>query len=144
MGSTFDYTQEERQRDVTAGLYQKFYIETPVEGIVFSIGAEAAGDIEVGLQVADPAGDALLNKYGLEVIVCSDAVGDTPAASDGLAVSGVGAEITVFAAAQHVLFATDENGNLELTVTKSSAGTLYLAVKLPNGEYIVSEALTYA
>jgi len=147
MGSTFDYTQEERDRDINAGLYQKFYIVTPVEDIEFTIGAEDTEVIEVQCQVVDPAGDAMEDTFCLQVLICSDEDGLIPAAFSSVTLAATTGTVQVETTAdQDLQCVTDETGLLvfDLTDSATSAETRYMAVKLPGGKMAVSEAITFA
>lgn len=148
--SEFDYTYEERQRDVNAGLYQKFYIETPVGDMEFTIGAETGEVITVTAQMVDPAGDALENQYILAFNVCSDAAGTTPAAMTSVTVAATTGTILTgwvgYSANESFHAITDALGKCVFTFTDAAAGTEtgYLACTLPNGAHVVSDAITFA
>jgi hypothetical protein len=147
--SEFDYSYAERHdRDINAGLYVPFYIETPVEDVEFDVGDEATDIIPVAIQVVDPGGDALEEKFALELYVCSDAAGETVAAATNVEVAVVtGAALVTHVAHEWFSLVTDDAGLLELTFTDTSGTgteTLYIGIKLPNGKYIVSDAITFA
>lgn len=144
---TFDYTWAERQRDMTSEHYQKFYIKDPADTIEFTVGPETAEVINVALQVVDPHGDPIEKVMALECFVCSDAAGETVSAISDVTVA-VGTDGTILkintANADFVLL-TDAEGkaDLDFTDTEDGAETGYLAVRLPNGNYVVSSALTW-
>lgn len=146
MGSEFDYTLEERQVDVNAGLYQKFYIVTPVEDIEFTIGAEDSEVIEVQCQVVDPAGDAMEDSYALRAYVTSDEDGLIPSAISNVAVTATTGTIQVNTTEKEIEFVTDETGLVVFDFTDSNTGseTGYLAIFLPGGKMAVSGAITFA
>lgn len=149
MGSEFDYTFEERDRDVNAGLYQKFYIETPIGDMEFTIGAEETEVIEVQAQMVDPAGDPMGVEYVLNFQCTSDATGETPAAPSGITIAATTGTILGnypgYAANASFQVITDETGLAVFTFTDASTGTLtmYLACALPNGAFVVSDAITF-
>jgi len=149
MGSEFDYTYEERQRDINAGLYQKFYIETPVGDMEFTIGAETGEVITVTAQMVDPAGDALENEYVLPFQVTSDADGYTPAAPANITVAATTGTILAdypgYVANESFQAVSDDAGAFVFTFTDSAGGavTCYLACDLPNGAHVVSDAITF-
>jgi hypothetical protein len=150
MGSEFDYTQgpspDGRYRDINEGLYQKFYIVTPVEDIEFTIGTETSEVIEVQCQVVDPAGDAMEQVFSLRAFVTSDAAGTTvDSFTTGTWAATTGA-IQVNTSEEDLQFTTDATGLAVFDVTDSaaSAETRYLAVLLPGGGMAVSGAITFA
>ncbi len=150
MGSEFDYTQEERDRDINAGLYQKFYIETPIGDMEFTIGAETSEVITVTAQMVDPAGEAMEVEYILPFNVCSDVDGETPAAMASITVAATTGTILTaypgYVASETFQVITDATGKAVFTFTDAAAGTLtgYLACDLPNGAHVVSGAITFA
>jgi hypothetical protein len=147
MGSEFDYTLEERQVDVNAGLYQKFYIVTPVEDIEFTIGAEDSEVIEVQCQVVDPAGDAMEDVYSLQLFITSDEAGLIPAVFTSVTMAATTGTVQVITTADEDLqFATDDTGLIvfDLTDSATSAETRYMAIRLPGGQLAVSGAITFA
>jgi len=144
MGSEFDYTFEERDRDVNAGLYQRFFLENPAGEAEFTIGVEAANKIIVALQLQDIGGVALEETLGIEVFVASDALG-TVAAADAFAVeSGLGQELAVLTAASVLSVLSEADGTLSLGITKSGAASLWLGIKFPGGRAILSEEIVFA
>lgn len=143
----FDYTYAERQRDMNSEHYQKFYIKTPADTVEFTVGDETAEVINVGLQVVDPNGVPVEAVTALECIVCSDAEGTTPAAISDVTVA-VGTDGTIletYTANARFKLLTDDEGkaDLDFTDAEDAAETGYLAVKLANGNYAVSDALTW-
>lgn len=144
---TFDYTYAERQRDMDAEHYQKFFIKDPIDTIDFTVGAETADVINVALQVVDPHGDPIEQVMALDCYVCSDAEGKIPAVITDVTVA-VGTDGTILkinTANRDFMLLTDEEGKADLDFTDSGDGaeTGYLAVKLPDGNFVVSSALTW-
>lgn len=150
MGSEFDYTQgaspDGRHRDINEGLYQKFYIVTPVEDVDFTIGAEDTEVIEVQAQVVDPAGDAMEDTFALRVFITSDAAGLIPAAMTSVAVTATTGTVQVITTANEDLqVVTDATGLAVFDFTDSATGaeTGYLAVLLPGGKMAVSGIIEF-
>lgn len=144
--SEFDYTYAERwNRDVTGNQYQKFYIETPVEDAVITVGAEESNVVTVTVQVVDPAGDPIGRQTTVEFFVCSDADCHTIAAiSNTVIAEDVGSDAVILkaiTAAAHLLVVTDDTGEAVLTITQNpgATATAYCSVMLPNGTYVVAE-----
>lgn len=147
MGSEMDYPIEERHRVINDGLYQKFFIETPIGDVVFTVNAQDGDDIQVDCQIVDPAGDPMEAQYGLDFFVTDDADGlvMTSSAPDGGVAAAAGSFLTEFIADTHLLALTDAAGLLSATLTHAGAATTwYVAIKLPNGLYAVSGEVAFA
>jgi hypothetical protein len=149
MGSEFDYTYgsspDGRYRDINEGLYQKFYIVTPVEDIDFTIGAEDSEVVEVQVQVVDPAGDPMEQVFSLRAFVTDGVDGGTvDSFTTGTWAATTGA-IQVNTLEEDLTILTDDTGLAVFDVTDSgnSAETRYLAVQLPGGAMAVSSAIVF-
>ncbi len=141
----FDYPQAERfNRDINAGLYQKFYIETPVEDAEFEAADEAANMIEVTIQIVDPAGDPMEEQFAFMLNICTDVDGEvidngnvTTSLTTGVLLQAITADTQL-----HIL--TDTTGKAVIELTEAvGAATHYLGVVLPNGKYAVSDAVIW-
>lgn len=149
MGSEFDYGFEERDRNVNEGLYQKFYIETPLGDMEFTIGAEDTEVIEVQAQMVDPAGDPMGVAYILSFQCTSDVDGETPAAPANILITATTGTILTdypgYVDSESFQVLTDATGLAVFDFTDSAAGavTCYLACALPNGVNVVSDAITF-
>ena len=138
---TFDYTQAERQRDVNAGLYMKFYIETPIEDLDVTIGAEDSEVINVAGQVVDPAGDAIEEQVVVQMIMFTDANYDTLDAamtSVTIAIGTDGMIVRENTANIDVLILTDDEGKFDIDFTDAGGGaeTSFPGFILPNGKFV--------
>ena len=146
--STFDYTQEERQRDVGAGLYIPFYIEAPVEDLETSIGAEDSEVITVTCQVVDPGGDDIQERQHVRMILFTDDDYDTiDSAMSNIAIAATtGMIVEVNEAGVDIDFLTDDDGTLVLTFTDSNTGseTGALGFILPNGKFVEGGTILFA
>lgn len=140
--STFDYTYEERtNRDINAGLYVPFYIETPVEDLTVTIGAEDSEVINVAGQVVDPGGDPILERMSIRMIMFTDADYDTlDAAMTGVTTSiGTNGLITqVVTTSIDMYILTDDEGKFDIDFTDASGGaeTSACGFVLPNGKFV--------
>jgi len=150
--STFDYTQEERQRDISAGTYKKFYIETPIEDGTFIVAAEDTNAILVSLQIEDPSGDAWPEMLVVDIYCTSDAAGETVAAPSNidLTVETGDAGMVVYddiASTGSASVRTNDAGLVQMTFTNDedeAVTDFYVTAILPNGKYVVSGVLDFA
>ena len=101
---------------------------------VFTIGAEAANVINVGIQFKDFMGAALAAETPIEFYVSSDAAGDTPVAvNDTLAIGTDGTILEVFTAKQSGIAKTESDGHIDFDITDASgAVNHYLNIILPD------------
>lgn len=117
-----------------------------VGGATFTIGAENANVINVAIQLTDGAGAALTQRAVVQVYLSNDANGDTIANTGtpaGLAIGTDGLYRQLVANLSG--FCTSEaDGDIDLNITNTGAGTQYLVVVLPNGSLVVSGAITFA
>jgi len=145
MGSEMDYTYEERQRDINAGLYTRFFIENEAGEVLFTLADEVAHVIEATLQLADLGGVALEEVFAVELFMADSAEGALAAAapSGGIAVT-TGAQLAEITAEIHLSVGTDGTGLMVIEVTQATAKDFWIAVKLPSGRLAVSPVLAFA
>lgn len=115
-------------------------------GAAFTIGDEDTNAINVGIQLNDGNGAALAVRGSVFAYLSDDENGDSIAAtapSGGWAIGTDGLLIPVVAnkAAQLV---SESDGDIDITITESSADTFYLVIVLANGKLAVSGAITFA
>jgi len=115
--------------------------------IAFVVGDETDEVINVGIQVKNANGDNVAAAIPLLCFVCSDALGETVEAIPDVTVAvGTDGEITVVRTAdEDFTLVTEATGHADLDFTDAVNGTEtgYLAIRLPNGNYVVSDALTW-
>jgi len=146
--STFDYTQEERARDVTSEHYMKFYIETPIEDLTVTVGDEDSETVTVTGQITDPAGDAINESLVVRVVMFTDANFDTPDAAianiDVTATTGVILKENFADIDLEVL--TDDTGLFVLvwTDTDTQTESTFPLFILPNGKVIEGAEIAFA
>jgi hypothetical protein len=154
MGSTFDYTYAERQRDVVSGLYNFLYLPDVIDDLEVTIGDEDTEVITVTCALVDPAGENIARRMVLRMVLFTD---DTYSDVINAALAG----ITIAATTGVVLPAelsfngevgvdtfvmTDENGDLVLTLTDAGAGTgtAALGFFLPSGQFVAGGEFLFA
>jgi len=145
MGSTFDYTFEERQRDIAAGLYNPLVIADVIDDLEVSIGDEdESGVITVTCAVVDSDGVNIAKRHKIELYLFTDDDYDTlTAALDDVtyaATTGTKLPAAVWETTVNVdmQFLTDAAGDLVFTITNGSPGgeTAALGFFLPNGTFV--------
>lgn len=102
--------------------------------IVEGASAVHANPIVSSVQLKDIVGNNIGEEISVIAYVSSDADGDTPVATGVLDIGSKGKRIEVLTADASAIFKTDNTGLLELSMTKATAGTLYLNIMLPNGK----------
>lgn len=116
-------------------------------GVTFTIGAEAANVINVGLQLTDAAGNDL-DEIGTVFAFLSDAStgigisGTAPATS--VAIGTDGAIIKEHTTKLAWTLQSEADGDIDLDITETGADTWYMVVVLPDGTSVVSGAITFA
>lgn len=147
MGSTFDYTYSERtNRDINAGLYERFFLENPAGAAEFTLGAEAANKRIVTVQLQDIGGVDLAEMLGVEVFLASDAVGTLTAANDDFAVeSGQGQALGEPVTNSVLSVLSKADGSFQVGITDTSgAASYWLGVKFPGGRIVMSGEIAFA
>ena len=113
----------------------------------FTVGTEntTTGKIGVDVQLADAKNAALAHRAGVYIYLSGDANGDSlvsaavdtlAAGTDGLYIAGV--------AGKSGHFISESDGDIDVSVTTSATGTMYMAVLLPDGTLATSTAITFA
>ena len=140
---TFDYTQSERQRDVTGGLYNPLVIPEVIDDFTVSISAEVGEVITVTCAVVDSDGENIAKQHLIELQLFTDdtyatlisaLAGITYAATTGIKLPAAWTTTPNV----DMKFLTDASGDLVFTITDGSAGALTAALGffLPNGIFI--------
>lgn len=119
-----------------------------VAGATITVGAEAANVINVAIQLTDAAGDALAT-VGHVVAFLSDAstgIGITAAAPDAdVAIGTDGAILWEFVTDKAFMLQSEADGDIDLDIGDATGTpTWYLVVLLPNGQKVISDAITFA
>lgn len=156
MGSTFDYTPEERQRDVVAGLYNKFHIDDVISDLTVSIGDETDEVITVTCALVDPDGDNVARRTVIKMVLFADDAYDdvldaaladiTYAATTGTLLPADLMDPGTALTGRVLYFVTDENGDLVFTITDAGGAALTAAMGffLPNGQFVPGGEFAFA
>ena len=112
----------------------------------FTIGAEDDDTINVAIQLQDESGAALAESMSLFAFLCDDENGLAPnaAAPDGHVAAGTAGGCIHLVTDKVFLLNTNAAGAVDVDVVESGADTWYLVLVFPNGERIVSSAITFA
>lgn len=116
-----------------------------VGGVGFTVGVEAGNAINVALQLLGADGYDLEAPGSVFVYLADDALGQAIAASapsGGWAIGTDGLLIPVVAnKAAH--FVSEADGDIDITITESTAKDFWVCVILPSGE-LVTQKVTFA
>lgn len=114
-------------------------------GATFTIGTEAADEINVAIQLLDGNGDAMATRSAVAFYLSDDADGDTiVAAATSLAIGTDGVAIENISNSAG-LFISEADGDIDVTIGDASgAASYYLVLIMPSGELVVSDAITFA
>jgi hypothetical protein len=117
----------------------------PLAGATFTIGAEAAHVINVGIQLEDLNGDPLAARAALNAYLSDDANGDSVVATapDTVAIGTDGLAIPLVAK-KCFLLTGEVDGDIDINITNAAADTFYLVLVMPSGKLVVSGAITHA
>lgn len=114
-------------------------------GAVFSVGAEAADVINVSVQLIDKDnGNELAERIGFAFYLASNSTGDTKASAPngGIAIGTDGVMIEWETNVSGLLI-SENDGDVDIDLTSTAAGTWYLVVVMPDGQLYVSPAITF-
>lgn len=128
-----------------SGVFSPFLGNSKVEDVAFTIGAEASNAINVAIQLKADGKD-LDYRAAVWAYLSTDANGDNVTASapsGGFAIGTDGVAIEAVAD-KLALLISEADGDIDITITESTAKTFYLVVVLPDGSLKVSNAITFA
>jgi len=120
---------------------------TALAAATITVGTEAANVINVGIQLNDADGTALATVGVVEAYLSDSAAGDglTATAPDGDIAVGTDGTILFESVTDKVFkLQSEADGDIDLDIGEAGVGTWYLIVLLPNGEKVVSGAITFA
>lgn len=133
-------------QDTTGGLaYNGIRALHPAVDVEFTIGDEDTNVRVILVQLKDAFGNNIAEKaiYDLFVLAGASDVAAT-GGSTGIADGGVGAIIDTVTAKIHFVCITDATGLSDFDWTDTGTESVRLAVKLPNGNVVISDAFANA
>lgn len=116
----------------------------PCDGASFTIGAESSNVINVAIQLKSGTAD-LAERAGLLAYFSTDATGDTKKGTDAnMSVAGGTDGHTTELVADFLYFLVSESdGDIDVAITKTDAGSVYLNLILPTGQIVTSAIITF-
>ncbi len=118
-----------------------------ISGVDFVVGAEGGDIINVGIQFTDADGTDVA-VIGVATVYLSDVstgIGITATAPDTAVIAGTdGAVLAVVVTDKVLLFQSEADGHIDLSLDETSTGTWFAVVVLPNGTLAISAAITFA
>ena len=129
---------------LTKGVAQAGHMEW--SDVSFTVGAEAANSINVAIQLKNGVGGNRSERTCVFAYLSDDANGDSVAgtAPDGNVAIGTDGVLIPVVADKAFMLVSEADGDIDLDIGESGADTWYLVVRLPNGDLIASDALTFA
>lgn len=121
------------------------YHSTLVGSASFTVGAEAADAITVAVQLKGQNLRDLAARGHVDWYLSGDANGDSlaTAASGGVA-AGTDGVVASTITGRAGFAVSEADGDIDFAITDTSARTLYLVIRLPDGSLAVSGAVTFA
>ncbi len=112
----------------------------------FTIGAEAADTIIVGIQLKDANGADVADKVCLPWYFADDAVGDVLIAvvPTGAVTAGADGTLIQLVAKTAGLVVSEGDGDIDISIVTAGAKTMYIVLVMPNGTRVISPAITFA
>lgn len=113
---------------------------------IFTIGAEATNAINVAIQLVDrDNGNEITERVGMTWYLASNATGDAIAtAPDGGIAIGTDGLLLEWTANVSGLVISEVDGDIDVTLTESTAKSFYLVLVAPDGKIYPSAAITFA
>ena len=118
-----------------------------VAGATIVVGAENAGTgtINVAIQLEDADGADLAARACILAYLSNDANGDSvvaPVHSGAVAIGTDGLLLPIVAKTNFML-TSEVDGGIDINITEAAGKTAYLVLVMPNGELVVSDAITH-
>jgi len=129
---------------VTASAAELNQLDAALAGATFTVGAETGNAITVAVQLTDAQGAALAHRAGVYMYISDDVNGDSVATAVSEIAAGTDGLFIAHVAGQAGEAVSEADGDIDIVVTNSNTGTIYLAVVLPDGSLATSTGLTFA
>jgi len=108
--------------------------------ITYTVGTQTC---TIQIQLKDFAGKDLTVKGVIHFYISTDATGDALDAVASIASGDDGDILEVLATGQYYMAISEDDGDIDLTVTADANETRYLNVVLPNGKVVHSDAMVF-
>lgn len=121
-------------------------VSNDLSNVAITIGDEATDTINVAVQLQDENGAALAEPISVLAFLCDDVEGvdQTATAPSGHVAVGTNGGCIHLVTDKFFLLSTDATGTVDVDIVEAGAGTWYLVLVFPNGERVVSDAITFA
>lgn len=126
---------------------QENAITPPCVDATITVGAEVTNVRAITIQLKDANGNDIAYQEIVNIYVVGAANLNaivTTGGSTGIAIGTDGAILTTVTAKKHFIVASEADGDIDLTWTDTGTEVAFLALVLPTGRIIFSDALTNA
>lgn len=115
-----------------------------VGGATFTIGTEGTNAINVAIQFTDGNANEVGERVAVHWYLSSDANGDAIATAPdtGIAI-GTDGLLLEWTTNLSGMMISESDGDVDVTVTESTAKSFYLVLIMPDGSLVVSSAITF-
>lgn len=114
-------------------------------GAKLTVGAEAADVINVSVQLIDrDNGNEVAERIGLPFYLASNSTGDAKASAPNGGIA-IGTDGLMIEWENNIsgLLVSENDGDVDINLTSTAAGTWYLVLVMPDGQLYVSSAITF-
>jgi hypothetical protein len=114
---------------------------------VITVNAQAGNDITVSIQFNDADGNPIAEGVSVPFFLSDDSDGDSIAgtAPSGGFAAGTDGWIEAYTADKSGrIHAESADGDADIVITEAGADTWYLVLEMPDGRYVISDAITFA
>lgn len=113
-------------------------------GATIAIGADVADSRAITIQLTDGLGNNITERHTVMAGVYLDANGDAPVVTGGSTGIVIGTDGMLFTIVAKKLFqlVSEADGDIDLTWTDTGTEVAYLGLHMPNGQLVMSGALT--
>ena len=120
--------------------------DNKVAGVTYTVGAEAANIINLGIQLTDGQGADIAAVAALSFYLSSDALGKDVEGT-GPDTIAIGTDGSLYMSGGDSVIAglmvSEADGDIDIDITKSGADTFYFCTILPDGSIDISAAITF-
>lgn len=112
-----------------------------------TVGAEASNIINVAIQLKDLRnGNELTERAAVFAYFSNDANGDTNHGADANMSAAIGTDGVLMDLVTDgpYLLVSESDGDIDVNITKTDTGTIYLILVMPDGRLVPSGAITFA
>lgn len=124
--------------------HSPFLAACAVHDIEFTIGAEGAGRT-ISLQAKDANGNNVAQRVAMLAWLSDDAAGESVNAANpsGGVAGGTDGAVHALVTSKQFRLVTEADGTVDVVITEAGADTWYLAVQMPDGRIVVSDAIEF-